>query len=71
MCAASVHCLTRVVVDNDDDFEIAQLGLARQRIEASLAAVPAEERNDLANALLDLGHRLSRQHSRYALRLTS
>ena len=71
MCAASVHCLTRVIVGDDDDLEIAQLSFARQRIEASLAAFPPQQRNDLVDALLNLGFKLSRAHSCFARPLHS
>jgi len=71
MCAASVHCLTRVIVDDDVDLEIAQLSFARQRIEASLASFPPQQRNDLVDALLNLGFKLSRAHSCYARPLHS
>jgi hypothetical protein len=51
--ANSARCLTRVMVD-DDGVEIAQLQSVMQRIQRSLVGIPAEQREYVANALLNL-----------------
>jgi len=47
-------CLTRVVVDDQYEIEVAQLQVAMQRIQAALGDVPAAQREYIANALLNL-----------------
>ena len=51
--AHSARCLTRVMVD-DDGVEIAQLQSVMQRIQRSLFGIPTEQREFVANALLNL-----------------
>ena len=48
------NCLTRVVVDDDLDIEIAQLQSVMQRIQDALRRVPVTQREYIANALLNL-----------------
>lgn len=47
-------CLTRVMVDDDSALEIAQLQSVMHRIQGMLGAVPAAQREYIANALLNL-----------------
>lgn len=47
-------CLTRVVVDDEYQIEVAQLQVAMQRIQAALDGVPPAQREYIANALLNL-----------------
>jgi hypothetical protein len=49
----SARCLTRVMVD-DDGLIVAELQLVMQRIQASLRSIPTEQREYVANALLNL-----------------
>jgi hypothetical protein len=47
-------CLTRVVVGDECDIEMAQRALALQRIQSELRDVPVAQREYIANALLGL-----------------
>lgn len=47
-------CLTRVVVGDEREIEIAGLAAALRRIQSELPEVPAAQRDYLAKALLDL-----------------
>lgn len=47
-------CLTRVVVGDECDIEVAELARALQRIQSELRDVPVAQREYIANALLDL-----------------
>lgn len=47
-------CLTRVVVGDEREIEVAELALALQRIQSELHGVPAAQRDYIANALLEL-----------------
>jgi hypothetical protein len=47
-------CLTRVVVGDEREIEVAALATALQRIQAELRGVPAAQREYIANALLVL-----------------
>jgi hypothetical protein len=51
--AHSARCLTRVMID-DDGVEIAHLQSVMQRIQHSLRGIPFEQREYIANALLNL-----------------
>jgi hypothetical protein len=48
------RCLTRVVIDQDCGFEIAQLQAIMHRIQSTLPDVPPAQREYIANALLNL-----------------
>jgi hypothetical protein len=48
----SAQCLTRVIVD-DDGLVIAELQSVMQRIQNSLRSIPVEQREYVANALLN------------------
>jgi hypothetical protein len=62
--AHSARCLTRVMVD-DDGVEVAQLQSVMQRIQLSLRDIPSEQREYVANALLNLAvSRLVREEGR-------
>jgi len=50
----SPRCLTRIVIDDGSGVEVAQLQLVMQRIQCMLHAVPAAQREYIANALLNL-----------------
>lgn len=47
-------CLTRVVVGDECDIEVAELALTLQRIQSELRDVPVAQREYIANALLGL-----------------
>lgn len=47
-------CLTRVVVGDECDIEMAQWAQALQRIQSELRDVPVAQREYIANALLGL-----------------
>jgi len=47
-------CLTRVIVDDEHAIEVAQLRAAMQRIQGALGNLPAEQREYIASALLNL-----------------
>jgi hypothetical protein len=49
----SARCLTRVMVD-DDGLVVAELQSVMQRIQNSLRSIPIEQREYVANALLNL-----------------
>jgi hypothetical protein len=51
--AFSTRCLTRVIVD-DSDVEVAQIHDAKLRIHEALRAIPLDERDYIADALLRL-----------------
>ena len=51
--AHSARCLTRVMID-DDGVEIAHLQSVMRRIQHSLRDIPFEQREYIANALLNL-----------------
>jgi hypothetical protein len=51
--AFSARCLTRVIVDTSD-VEVAQLQFAKLRIQEALQSVPLEQRDYIANALLNV-----------------
>ena len=51
--AYSARCLTRVIVD-DDGVEVAHLQSVMHRIQHSLRDIPFDEREYVANALLNL-----------------
>jgi hypothetical protein len=53
MYSHSARCLTRVMVD-DEGVEIAQLQSVMHRIQQSLRSIPDEQREYVANALLNL-----------------
>jgi hypothetical protein len=53
MYSHSARCLTRVMV-GDASVEVAQLQAVMQRIQQSLRSIPAEQREYVANALLNL-----------------
>jgi hypothetical protein len=48
------RCLTRVMLDDEGGVEVAQLRAVRQRIQHSLADIPREQREYVANALLTM-----------------
>lgn len=53
MYSQSARCLTRVMVD-DEGVEVAQLQAVMHRIQQSLRSIPDEQREYVANALLNL-----------------
>ncbi len=48
------NCLTRMVVDDDQELEVAQLQSVMHRIQDALCHVPVTQREYIANALLNL-----------------
>jgi len=48
------RCLTRVVIDQDCGFEIAQRQAIMHRIQSTLPGIPQAQREYIANALLNL-----------------
>lgn len=50
----NANCFTRVVVDGDQDIEIAELQAVMQRIRQSLQHIPEAQRVYVGNALLNL-----------------
>lgn len=48
------NCLTRMVVDDDQELEVAQLQSVMHRIQNALSHVPVTQREYIANALLNL-----------------
>ena len=51
--AFATRCLTRVIVDTSD-VEVAQLQFAKLRIQEALQSIPLEQRDYIANALLNV-----------------
>lgn len=47
-------CLTRVVIGDECEIEVAEFALALQRIQSELRDVPVAQREYIANALLGL-----------------
>lgn len=47
-------CLTRVVVGDECEIEVAEWALALQRIQSELRGLPVAQREYIANALLGL-----------------
>ena len=64
----SNRCLTRVMTDDDNGVEIAQLQLVMQRIQGALCDVPLVQREYIANALLNLAVSLQTETSTRAFR---